>query len=428
MKPIFTSLAPNTESDDVRLATKIMAQPWRWISGGAAPELENKFRAWLPARHAISFSSGRSALYAILKTLGLQAGDEVLLQAYTCVAVPNSVIWTGAKPIYVDCEEDTFNMSPADLKEKITPQSRALIIQHTFGLPAKLDELLDIAKKHRLFVIEDCAHALGSVYHGQNVGTFGNASFFSFGRDKVISSVFGGMAATNNAEFAIKLGKIRASWEYPSIFWIQQQLSHPIALSNAKATYGLLGLGKLTLAGSKQLHLISKAVYGTEKRGGKPSFVERKMPNALALLAVHQFGKLEKFNEHRKGIAKLYTAKLHNIGASPALRSGRGPAPILQLPSDNSDHIYLRYTIRTVKARELLQAAKREKIFLGDWYRQPIAPEGVNYNAIRYTPGACPTAEKLASASVNLPTDIHITDSAVGRIVELVKTIISSPD
>lgn len=404
-KPIFTSLAPNTEADDVWLALRMLLKPWKFIKGGARKELEQKFRGWLGVQYAYAFESGRSCLYAILSSLELQPNDEVLIQAYTCVAVPNAVLWAGAKPVYVDIEEDTFNMSPSDLGKKITPHSKVLIIQHTFGLPADIENLLALAKKHSLFVIEDCAHALGAEYHWKKVGTFGNAAFFSFGRDKVISSVFGGMAVTNDEKIATRIQQFHENCKCPSRLWIFQQILHPIITSAVKITYNFGGIGKIILWLARHLHIISKAVYGVEKKGEKPAFVSRKMPNAIAKLALHQFAKLDRFNAHRQGVAKIYR---HGVQLSG-----------LKLPSETEGtrHIFLRYTIRLANAAELLVKAKKEKIFWGDWYRQAIAPEGVYYAKISYDPKFCPIAERSAGESLNLPTDIHIGEEEALRII-----------
>lgn len=404
-KPIFTSLAPNTEADDVWLALKLLIQLWKWRIGDSRALLENTFRKWLGTNYAFAFESGRSALFAILSCLDLCLKDEVLLQAYTCVAVPNAVLWAGAKPVYVDIEQDSFNMSPHDLEKKISPRSKVLIIQHTFGLPVDIENLLALAKKHNLFVIEDCAHALGAQYHEKKVGTFSNAAFFSFGRDKVISSVFGGMAVTNDEKLSIRIRRFHENCKFSSRLWIFQQLLHPIITSIIKITYNFGNIGKIILGLARHLHIISKAVYGVEKKGEKPAFVPGKMPNALAKLALHQFAKLDRFNDHRQEIAKIYGDGIQSSS--------------LKLPFEKEGlrHIFLRYTIRSVKVAEVLVKAKKEKIFLGNWYSKVIAPKGVDYSKIGYEPKFCPVAEKIASESLNLPTDIHIGEEEALRIV-----------
>lgn len=115
----------------------------------------------------------------------------MILQAYTCVSVSNAIIATGAKPIYVDIDAQTLNINPQLIEKHITQKTKAIIVQHTFGIPADIHAIQSIVKKHQLFFIEDCAHALGAQYKEKMVGSFGDIAVYSFGRDKVISSVNG---------------------------------------------------------------------------------------------------------------------------------------------------------------------------------------------------------------------------------------------
>src|SRR4030043_1069325 len=161
--PISISLSPNTERDDVRLALKTIFRPWLWKRGKAILELEEEFKKYLGVKYAFSFNSGRSSLMAILKVLNLEKGSEVLLQAFTCNAAVNPIIWTGLKPVFVDVNEKTFNMDAEDLRKKITLRRdsgqapRVVMVQHTFGLSADMDEILEICQKNNLILIEDCA-------------------------------------------------------------------------------------------------------------------------------------------------------------------------------------------------------------------------------------------------------------------------------
>src|SRR3989344_6097909 len=200
-KPISISLSPNVQKDDVVLAFKLLFKPWTWKKGLAVQKLEEEFKKYLGVKYAFSFNSGRSSLYAILKALDLPKGSDVLLQAFTCNAVPNPVLWAGLNPVYVDCGND-FNSEVESYKVE---SYKAAIVQHTFGLPAKIEEISTIVRQKGGVVIEDCAHALGAKYNDKLVGTFGDAAFFSLARDKVISCVYGGMAVTNNDEIGKKL-------------------------------------------------------------------------------------------------------------------------------------------------------------------------------------------------------------------------------
>ena len=408
-KTIFTSLSPNTELDDVLLSLFLLFQPWKWQKGQAVKRLEKVFQKWLPIKYTFAFSSGRGGLYAILSSLNLKKDDEVLIQAYTCLAVPNPVVWTGAQPVYVDIGRDTLAMSPEDLKKKITKQSKVIIIQHTFGQPAHLDQLVSIARKHNLIIIEDCAHALGSQYKGKKIGRFGDVSFFSFGRDKVISSVFGGLVATNDKKLALKIKAFQKTRPLPSKGWVFQQLLQPIVTSVAKLSYNFLALGKIILAVTKQGRIISKSVLAVEKKAGQPDFLTNRMSNALALLALKQFKKLDRFNNHRQTIAALYYQQLKGFN--------------YWLPQEitDSSSIYLRYNLQTDQAAKIRQMAKAQDILLGDWYDCPIAPSGTDYQSIFYQPGSCSIAEKVAKTSLNLPTDIHISKQDALRITSFLR-------
>jgi len=161
MNPIFIALSPNTQPEDVFLAFKLLFSPRKWQGGKEIKKLEESFKKYFQAKFAISFLSGRTSLWSILKSLGIGEGDEVLLQAYTCVVVPNPIVALGAKPVWVDINKETFNMDVGDFEKKISKNSKAVIVQHTFGQPAWVEKIVKIAKKYKLFVIEDCAQALG---------------------------------------------------------------------------------------------------------------------------------------------------------------------------------------------------------------------------------------------------------------------------
>ncbi|MBI3631486.1 MAG: aminotransferase class I/II-fold pyridoxal phosphate-dependent enzyme, partial [Candidatus Staskawiczbacteria bacterium] len=251
-KPISISLSPNIEPDDIGLVLRLIFSPWKWKKGKIIKELENEFKKYIGVKYAFSFNSGRSSFYAILRTLDLPKDTEVLLQAFTCNAAVNPILWQNLSPVYVDCDENSFNMDMDDLKKKISAlgktQGKVLMIQHTFGLPANMDEVLSIVRQNGLILIEDCAHALGAEYKNQKVGTFGKAGFFSFSRDKVISSVYGGMVVANDDVLAEKLKKLQNEFGYPSYFWIFQQLLHPILLNFIiLPIYNFLDLGKIFL-------------------------------------------------------------------------------------------------------------------------------------------------------------------------------------
>jgi dTDP-4-amino-4,6-dideoxygalactose transaminase len=401
-KPIAVALSPNTSREDVFLALALIIFPWnwkRWKNGKAIEGLENKFKDYLEAEYAFSFASGRAGLFTILKALDLKSGDEIITQAYTTVAVPNAIIWIGAKPVYVDIDEETFNMDPEKLEEKITPRTRAIIIQHTFGMPGKIKEILEIARDKNIFIIEDCAHSLGAEYFEKKIGLFGDAAFFSFGRDKIISSVFGGMVIVKNTEIAEKIEKIYKDLPFAIIL----------------PTYYFLKLGQILLFLFQKSGLLSRAYLKMEKEGKMPENFLQKLPNASAELALVQFDKLEKFNQHRIKIAEFYSK---NLKINEPTDQSIGLKYKLPFIPENLKHIFLYYTIQMPRRDEILNLAKKEKIILGNWFSGAIGPEEVDLKAAGYKIGDCPIAEKVGKQSLNLPTHQGISLKDAEKIVE----------
>jgi len=411
--PISISLSPNTQPDDIDLAQKLLAQTKQNADFDGAPRsLENQFKKYLGVKHASSFNSGRSSLMAILNGLELPSGSQVLLQALTCNAAANPIRWSGLEPVFVDCD-NTYNLDAADLAKKITPRSRAVIVQHTFGLPADMDAIIKICQKNNLILIEDCAHALGAAYHQQKVGTFGKAAFFSFSRDKIISCVYGGIAATSDDQLAQKIAAYQEKIGFPPTSWTRQQLRHPILMNRLiLPTYSILG--KYLLVLFQQVNVLSKAVHWKEKRGLCPDYFPRRLPGALALLASHQLEKLDKYNSHRQKTAQIYFQAFGEY-----LASNNKKLLSFHLPPNPSDHqsVFLRFTLRRDNAAQIIKKAWSKNLLLGDWYRTPVDPFDTLPETVGYQKGSCPRAEEFAGTMINLPTHINISENQARQII-----------
>lgn len=406
-RPISISLSPNVQPDDVKLAFSLLFQRVRPSENSEGLTLQTEFAKYLGAKHAYAFNSGRSALMAILDALELPKGDQVLLQAFTCNAAVNPIRWAGLEPVFVDCDEN-YNLSAADLKKKITGKSKAVMVQHTFGLPAEIDAIQKVCAEHNLILIEDCAHSLGAEYHGRRIGTFGKAAFFSFGRDKIISCVYGGMAVTDDQNLAKKIAAFQEKAGNPSDWWTFQQLLHPVLMDKIiLPSYSILGKHLLVLF--QWFHILSKAIHWKEKRGLAPDYFPKWLPDKLAVLALNQFKKLEKFNEHRRKIAELYYNKLKGGDCVlPARPSGRKA-------------VYLRFAIRRDCAAKMIKKAWRKNLLLGDWYRTPVDPFDTLPETMGYKKGSCPNAEAFAGKMINLPTHINIGESEARKILTFIK-------
>lgn len=404
-KPVAMSLSPNVEFEDVTSAITQVLSPWAYFQNQHTETLEKWFRKFFSLDFAFSFNSGRSALFAALSVAGIKKGDEVVVQAFTCVAVPNSVIATGAKPIYTDIN-NSLTIDIDDLEKKISKRTKAIIIQHTFGIPADLEKILSLAKRNNIYVIEDCAHTIGAMFKNKKLGTFGDISIFSFGRDKAFSSVFGGMVITDNKEFGKKLKNIQSNSKSPSFLWVLQQLFHPIAFSLILPLYNFLSLGKILLVVFQKAKMLSFPVFKEEKKGKMDSSFVRKMPNQLAFLALLQLNKLSKYNKKRIKISGIYQRgiKKENITifSSEAIP-------------------FLRFPVILENRDEFIINLRRKGIYLGKWYSNVIDPVGVDLEKVYYKKGTSPKAEYIADRIVNLPTYPTMNEKDAEKIVTLYK-------
>jgi perosamine synthetase len=171
-----------------------------WISskGKFIPLFEQRFAEYLGVRHAASVCNGTVALHAALLALGAGPGDEVIVPTLTYIASVNAIAYTGASPVFVDSLADTWQMDPDDVQKKITPKTKAIMAVHLYGHPCQMDMLGELSKKHRIYLIEDCAEALGSEFKGKKVGAFGDIATFSFFGNKTVTTGEGGMVVTND--------------------------------------------------------------------------------------------------------------------------------------------------------------------------------------------------------------------------------------
>ncbi|MDW0254831.1 MAG: DegT/DnrJ/EryC1/StrS family aminotransferase [Nitrososphaeraceae archaeon] len=179
------------------------------FGGKRVQDFERLLADFLHVKHAIAVNSGTAALHASILAAGIKESDEILIPSFTFVATANSVACTGAKPVFVDIEKDTYTMDPLDLENKITKKTRAIIPVHLYGHPAKMDQIKEIANKHSIIVIEDACQSLGSTYDGKQTGSLGQMGCFSMYASKVLTSGEGGAITTDSDEFAEKLRMIR---------------------------------------------------------------------------------------------------------------------------------------------------------------------------------------------------------------------------
>ena len=189
---------PSLTGNEKKYVNDCLDSTWISSKGKYINEFENAFADFVGIQHAASVCNGTVAIHLALIALGVGPGDEVIVPTLTYIASVNAIAYTGATPVFVDSLPDTWQMDPGDVKKKITSNTKAIMAVHLYGHPCDMDALCALAKEYDIFLIEDCAEAIGSKYKGQHVGTFGDIATFSFFGNKTITTGEGGMVVTND--------------------------------------------------------------------------------------------------------------------------------------------------------------------------------------------------------------------------------------
>jgi perosamine synthetase len=235
---------PDIGKDEIQAVVETMKSGWV-SQGEKVEEFEESFAKYCGVKYGVAVSNGTAALHIALTALNIKRGDEVITTPLSCVATTNPIVYLDAKPVFVDVEPVTLNVNPALSEKKITRKTKAILPVHVFGHPVDLDPLMEVAEKHGLCVIEDAAQAHGARYKGKKVGSFGHVSCFSFYADKLITTVEGGMALTNDEELADKMRLLRSFGMTKREKFYHPILGYNYKLSDIHAAIGLVQLRKL---------------------------------------------------------------------------------------------------------------------------------------------------------------------------------------
>ncbi|MDW5266515.1 MULTISPECIES: DegT/DnrJ/EryC1/StrS aminotransferase family protein [Acidobacteriaceae] len=207
---------------------------------------EDAMANYIGTSHAIAVSSGTAGLHLCIKALGIGEGDEVIVPSFTFIAAANAIRYEGAQPVFVDIDAESLNMSPASIEQAITPKTRAILVVHTFGRPAEMEAIMDIASRHHLLVIEDACEAIGATYQGRKAGSFGDAAVFAFYPNKQITTGEGGMVVTRRSELAAHIRALRNQGRYDSTDWLQHaEVGYNYRLSEINCALGLAQLQRI---------------------------------------------------------------------------------------------------------------------------------------------------------------------------------------
>jgi dTDP-4-amino-4,6-dideoxygalactose transaminase len=341
------------------------------------------FKKYKGTHFAIALNSCTAALHLSLLATGIKPGDEVIVPTLTFAATANMVIHAGAMPVFIDCEINTMNIEPRDIEKKITPKTKAIIPVHFAGRPCNMDAIVDIARRHRLKIVEDCAHAVEAEYHGKKTGTFGDLGCFSFYVTKNIITGEGGMVITDNEEYA-----------------------------NQIKILGLHGLDKdawARFSDSGYRH------YQVICAGYKYN-----MMDLQAAIGIHQLPRIEQYWQRRQAIWTRYNHAFRDL-----------PVFTPEPPEPNTRHAFHLYTL--LLDIDKLKITRDQ--FLEEMTKRNIGV-GVHYIALHlhlyyqktfgYKRADFPNAEWISDRTVSIPLSPKLTDEdaedVIGAVTEIIKS------
>jgi dTDP-4-amino-4,6-dideoxygalactose transaminase len=428
MLPIHHTFAPHVNGTYVLRTLALLLQPWKWKEGHAREELRAMLNQRFQAETTL-FATGREGLVALFRSIGAHPGDEVIVQAYTCLVVPNAICAAGLVPVYADIERDTLNMDPASAERKITPRTCAILCQHTFGIPADTHRLHALCDRYRLLLIEDCAHVMPNnkndsatslpregerpsegEWDPPTIGKDGDAILFSFGRDKAISGITGGAILSRLPALSVKLRGEEGRAASLSLIRIKRLLCYPLVYFIARPLYGI-GLGKPLLALARAIGALVPILTKEEKRGHMDSRLHR-LPNACAALALAELKKLKEINDHRRRLTAFYLAEFANC-KSQILKSVHSALPLQKFP------------LFVHGAEEIRQKLKERNIHLHDgWTTCVICPPGSPLEEVNYKPGSDPQAEAAAEMILSLPLHPTMTEKQAEKLVRQLEQLL----
>jgi dTDP-4-amino-4,6-dideoxygalactose transaminase len=352
------------------------------------------------------FWRGRVALYAILRALGIGPGDEVIVPAFTCVAVASAILYTDAVPVYVDIDETTYTPDPVAVAAAVGPRTRAILAQNTFGLSTDVEALLPLAARHGAVVLDDCAHGLGGEYRGRPNGAAAHAAFYSTQWSKAVSTGLGGIAVTGDAELARDLRVLERTAREATI--LERALLRSLVLARERiATGRTISAGRAVYQALGHAGLVPGSSSRTElERPVMPFNYFTRMSPVQATLGRRHLRALSAAVSRRRATATRYSQWLTAHGCTAACE-----------PSFCA-HAFLRYPLRVRERDAFLTEARRRGLHLGDWFDSPLHPvRSSDLTRWGYRWGANPVAERITSEIVNLPTDVA-PDSREVRAIE----------
>ena len=412
MTPIHHTFGPHIDGAYMRKVLAMSYAPWRYKRGKSVETLRNRLAEKFGGRCAL-FASGREALLGYLRAINLKPGEEVIVQAYTCVVVPNAVHAAGGVAVYADITEDTLNLSAESVGPLITARTRAVICQHTFGIPSGTTALRALCSEKKILLIEDCAHVIPDETGPHEIGTLGDAVLLSFGRDKAVSGIAGGAFIVKDDAVAQKLLAMEAAAPDLSLRQITVLLEYASRMRSVIRPLIGTGMHRPVIAALNRLGIYAP-ILTEEEREGHMSPVLHRMPNACAFLALHSLSHLREINDHRRQLTAFYLEH-GNRNGWPMLAAVHSSLPLQKFP----------LFVRGADAKRT--ALKAHNVHLNDgWTGCVICPDTVDPADAGYDPGSDPKAEKVCRQILSLPTHPTMTIKQAVRLAGLIDESLSS--
>ncbi len=366
--PKIPMSAPDLDESDYQEVLEVL-KSGRLALGPKIEEFEKLISEYVGVKHAVAVSSGTTGLHILVKALGIEEGDEVLIPSFTFAASVNVILYERAIPVFVDIEKETYNLDPEDLERKITKKTKAIMAVDVFGHPAEWDEILRIADKYNLKVIDDSCEALGAEYKGKKIGQFGDCACFAFYPNKQITTGEGGIIVTNNK----KIAKIARS------------------LRNQ-------GRGEM---GAWLYH---------ERLG-----YNYRMDEMSAALGVSQLKRIESFLQKRERVANMYTEKLKNYSwvKTPVVK------PYVRM----SWFVYVITLEDGLDRDKVIEEMERRGIPARGYF-SPIHLQPYIKEMFKTKEGILPITENISKRTLALPFHNNLKEEEIDKVLGVLRDVV----
>lgn len=360
------------DSNDIEAVNSVIKRGQLWAIGPEIERFEKMISNYIDSKYCVVFNSGTSALHAVLLACKIKNGMNVAVPSFSFISTANSVLFVNAKPVFVDIEEENLGIDPLQLDSVVSKQKiDAVIPVHYAGLPCKIEEIVETAKRKKILVIEDAAESLGAKYKGEKTGTFGTAAILSFAPNKIITTGEGGAVVTDSKEIYERLLLVRS--------------------------HGRNDVGNY-FTNTKQSEYVE---IGYNFR----------MPSMVASLGISQLKKINKIIKMRKKKASFYNKQFFNIKE-------------LELPRSKRDfsHVYQMYSIRVKNGkRDNLAKALKTAGIMSKIYFEPIHLTSLYRRLFKFSGGELPVTEKISREILTLPLYPHMNKSDMELVISGVR-------